>query len=181
MVSIEIEMAPEKAFRILLVDDEPDLVDILSMQFSATGCKTQGAGNGREALNLLKMGLDKGECYDVVVSDLNMPEMNGMDLLKEMRNLKLPTPFVFFTGYGDKEKTIEAMRLGAFDFLDKPSNPSVLIDSVLRAAEFGRSFQNLDQVVKDICQQYHVPPERFDAFRIAEQQLIRSQIRGKKN
>lgn len=73
------------------------------------------AENGKSGLAILK-----AHQVDCVVSDINMPVMNGVELLRHVREFDKSLPFIFYTGHGNRELMLEAAKLGAFDFLDKP-------------------------------------------------------------
>jgi CheY-like chemotaxis protein len=165
---------------ILLVDDEPDLLEILALQFSTAGCHACSAPNGRTALDLIIKAHEKGPRIDVIVSDMNMPVMNGLEFLRELRKMGFATPFLFFTGYGDKAKTLEALRLGAYDFFDKPTSPDVLLSAVTEAAKLGRMINELDEILSAICQEFKVPSERFLDVLKAQRELLRTEILRKK-
>jgi DNA-binding NtrC family response regulator len=101
---------------LLIVDDEPKILEkivtILSSQFD----NITTAINGRDALEKLSEIKNIG----CVVSDINMPVMNGIDFVKEVRNMKLEVPFIFFTSHGDDNLIMEAVKFGVFDFVEKP-------------------------------------------------------------
>jgi class 3 adenylate cyclase/signal transduction histidine kinase len=107
--------------RILFVDDEPDLELLIRQKYRKQ--LRQGevelafAGNGREALAVVQARTDD---FDLVVTDINMPVMNGLELLEELRKLELPTPVLVLSAYGDMTNIRTAMNRGAFDFLTKP-------------------------------------------------------------
>lgn len=101
---------------LLIVDDEPLLLQRLKFNLEEYADKIFTAKNGIEALKVLAQ-----ETIHCVVCDINMPMMNGVEVLKNIRELKHTTPFIFYTGHGNKELMMEAARYGAFDFLDKPT------------------------------------------------------------
>ena len=168
-------------YKILIVDDEPDLLEILAFQLEVLGCHPFQAKNGREAFDLIKNQQQQGQYFDAILSDFNMPQMSGLALLKELRKSEFTVPFIFFTGYGDKEKTLEALRLGALDFIDKPFNPQELMASVTRAAELGRLMNEMDREFAEISLQYHVPDEKFDKIKKAQKELFRLRALIQKN
>ncbi len=100
---------------ILLVDDESEIRDIMGILVSSLGCDFLEAGDGEEALEVLKK-----EHVDVIISDIMMPRMSGMTLLKILREEGNSDPFIFVTAYPSKDTTVQALRLGAFDFIEKP-------------------------------------------------------------
>ena len=108
------------ATKVLVVDDEPHLKRLLKQAFrkdlKANELEFLFAENGREALNTLALNDD----IDLVVSDLNMPEMNGLELLDHLNRFHPLLKTVILTAYGDMENIRAAMNRGAFDFLSKP-------------------------------------------------------------
>lgn len=129
--------------RILVVDDEEDLRDVLSYQLKPLGVIVETAENGRIGLELAKKN---GYC--AILSDISMPEMSGLDFLAGLRKEGVETPFVILTGFGDKVKAVEALRLGAFDFLEKPWEPEKLRQSLKKAVEHGKLLREIEGDVK---------------------------------
>src|SRR5512140_967149 len=101
--------------RILVVDDEPKLGKLMAEALSSDGHEVLRAGGGRQALVELASGK-----LDVVVTDLKMPEVDGMDVLREARKLHPPAEVVMVTAYGTAENAVAAMKAGAADYLLKP-------------------------------------------------------------
>lgn len=101
--------------RILLVDDEENARTALAKILSREEYEVISAGNGFEALELLKNSL-----VDLVITDINMPEMNGMSFLREINRLYPGINVIMVTAYGEVESYIEAMNLGAFEYINKP-------------------------------------------------------------
>lgn len=118
--------------KLLIVDDEKDIHEILEVMLSDVVTEIEHAFDGKEALEKIK-----SNTFHAVLSDINMPKLNGLELLKQVRSLGLNVPFVILTAFGDKEKAIEALKLGAFDFLDKPWEEENLKDVVGRSLELG--------------------------------------------
>src|SRR5690606_16298020 len=87
------------------------------------------------------------------LTDVNMPKLSGLELLARARAAGLVTPFIFLTGYGDKEKAVKALRLGAMDFLEKPWDEDRLVAVVLDALEFGFAMRGLEAEVDDRLEQ----------------------------
>ena len=101
---------------VLLVDDEAEFLAALTPALERRGMQVSTAGNGREALDALA-----GAEVDVVVLDLNMPLMAGMETLEEIKRVHPLVEVVVLTGHGSLKNAVEAIRLGAFDFLEKPA------------------------------------------------------------
>lgn len=107
--------------KVLIADDESMLREILRELVTMRGHEVILASNGKEALDLFKH-----ETPDLVISDIIMPEMDGLKFLSEIRQLDQDTLVVMTTGLGKEEFTLEALRLRANDFIKKPIEPSIL-------------------------------------------------------
>lgn len=124
--------APEDphANKILVVDDEQHIRQTLSMYLSRNGFETVEAGNGHEALDKLKAG-----GIFLVVTDISMPDMGGIELVGVIRDRHPGLDVVFITGHVDTKYAIEAVKYGAFDFLKKPFDYEEAVIVVKRAKE----------------------------------------------
>jgi DNA-binding NtrC family response regulator len=111
---------PNRA-KILVVDDELSARQGLAELLGAWGYETDVAADGREAMEKISVFNPA-----VVISDLLMPQTDGMELLKQMRESRLEITFIMLTGQGTIEKAVEATKLGAFNFLEKPVDPKRL-------------------------------------------------------
>jgi DNA-binding response OmpR family regulator len=107
--------------KILIVDDEPNVRLSYRMALEAEGYVIKEAHCGARALDELATG-----GFDLAILDMRMPEMDGLDLLAEMRNRGFTTPSVIITAFGDVPHAVRAMKLGAIDFLKKPITPEAL-------------------------------------------------------
>lgn len=116
------------SYRILFVDDDPQVLKSLGDYFEKVGHQVFRAASGKEALNVYDANHP-----DVVVLDLFMPEMSGMEVLKILADRQAMV--IMLTGYGELENAIEAMRLGAENFLTKPVDMAHLVAAVTKAAE----------------------------------------------
>ncbi len=103
--------------RVLVVDDEKDFVEMLSLRLNESGQKVIQAYNGQECLDILE-----GDSIDVVVLDLKMPGMDGIEVLKEIKQRFPLVEVVMLTGHGTAETAVEGMKLGAYDYLLKPAD-----------------------------------------------------------
>jgi DNA-binding response OmpR family regulator len=107
--------------RILVVDDERNIRNNLSMLLEAEGYNVDTAANGDDALLRVKEGR-----YDIVFADIQMPNMDGLELLRHLHGLRPKMPVVMLTAYGTVRRAVEAMKLGAVDFLEKPFDPKAI-------------------------------------------------------
>ena len=122
--------APEQEATILVVDDEPELSRALSKLLTRNGYHVLTAGNGEEGLALLR----QNEIH-LVLSDLQMPRMGGLELLKAAQVVAPNTEFVIITGHGTIETAVDAMRTGAYDFIEKPFSITTTLKVVRKALE----------------------------------------------
>jgi DNA-binding NtrC family response regulator len=116
--------------RILVVDDEEDFLETLVNRLNRRGMSAQGALSGREALKMMEE-----KEFDVVVLDVRMPGMDGLEVLREVKNRWPFVEVILLTGHGSVESGIEGMRLGAFDYVMKPADLEVLIEKIQQARE----------------------------------------------
>ncbi|MEN8149726.1 MAG: sigma-54 dependent transcriptional regulator, partial [Planctomycetota bacterium] len=118
---------------ILLVDDDPLILKSLSVVLSREGYDVHRAEGGTKALELIR---DEG--YDVVVTDFNMPEVDGMQVLREVKARKPDTEVILITGYGTIEQAVEAIKVGAYDYVCKPIIDEEMKVIIARAVESRR-------------------------------------------
>ena len=116
--------------RVLIVDDEESIRKLLGMRFGRENWVIQNAENGKE-------GLDAVKTFDphLVVSDIKMPEMDGFQLLDQMKKDGFDQPVIMITGHGEKECAIDAIHYGAFDYLEKPFDMEQIAITARRALE----------------------------------------------
>jgi len=154
-------MMSDPNLRLLIIDDEANLLEILQEELQTLALPVPHAittrTNGREALELLKV-----QEFDAILSDIKMPEMSGLVLLEEMRKLQIFTPVIFLTGFADKENAVQALRLGAFNFIDKPWNPAYLKRTVQEAILLGRKIHESKETVNQILVKH---PDLSDSIR----------------
>ena len=125
------------AATILVVDDERNIRNNLGMVLEAEGYKVDTASNGDDALLRVKDGR-----YDIAFIDIQMPKMDGLEVLRLLRGLRPKMPVVMLTAYGTVGRAVEAMKLGAVDFLEKPFDPKaiqLLCQEILARQKFGVS------------------------------------------
>lgn len=115
---------------VLIVDDETDLLRLMVQRLRRKGCVVSGAASSEEALCLLDAA-----SFDVGIYDINLPGMNGIDLLRITREKNPDMQIVMLTGHGTIETAIEAMKLGAYDYLRKPYTLSELEAILAKAVE----------------------------------------------
>jgi len=116
--------------RILLVDDETEFTDSMSRLLRNRGYQVTAVNSGQEAINCLGQGR-----FDVMVLDLKMPGMDGMTTLKEAKRLNVFTETLILTGHATVDTALEAIKLGAYDYLTKPCEINDLVQKIQGAGE----------------------------------------------
>lgn len=128
--------SPHPQPHVLLVDDEPAVADSLARVLSAMGFRVTTCLCGEEALEVLRR---EHEDIDVLLTDLRMPRMDGLTLVRQANTIDADLPKVLLSGFGTREEIVEALRLGAHDFLAKPVSDRHRLSTVLmRAADLRR-------------------------------------------
>jgi len=153
----------ENRAEILIVDDEPFIRDIVSRKLTAEGYSCAQAGDAEQALSTLAR-----ESFECILSDINMPGLDGIELLRRVRLTDQDVAVIMMTGAPDIDVALEAMRLGAHDHLAKPLNLDELVIEVERAVEKrqlvveNREYQrNLESMVDERTKQLHEANEEL--------------------
>ena len=134
----------ERKSCILIADDEPKIREILQEILQNEGYSTCLAGNGQEALDCID-----SEVIDLVVLDLVMPDMSGMDVLRLLAKRAPIVPVIIISAHGNVPKAVEATQLGAVEFLEKPVDTSVLIDCIAKQLS---ETQKVEDIHRDIAE-----------------------------
>jgi len=116
--------------RILLVDDEANVRTVFSDILKKESYLVKEVKNGPEAIK----AIDE-ETFDLALVDLRMPNMDGIEVLENIKKRKPEIPVIVYTGYGSITSAVEAMRKGAFDYLNKPFSPQQLKSNIKKALE----------------------------------------------
>lgn len=116
--------------RLLLVEDDHDLRSILAERLESLNVEVIAVQDGEEAMQ----ALDKKD-YHIVVTDIGMPNVSGLELIKKVRSEGKQTPFIFVSAYDDKDRILEALRYGAHDFLPKPIKSVQLLASIQKVLD----------------------------------------------
>ena len=136
---------------VLVIDDELVVRDSCREVLGEEGYKVILAENGREGLEKVQMGIG-----DVVIVDLKMPEISGMEVLKAIK-IKFPhKPVIMITGYSTVDSAVEAMKLGAFDYVPKPFTPDELSLVVHNAVEKKKLLDEVDFLRKELYEKYKI-------------------------
>ncbi|ACL03948.1 MULTISPECIES: response regulator [Desulfatibacillum] len=110
---------------ILVVDDEEDFVEMFSLRLEEMGEIVKGVNSGQECLDVLE-----STDVDVVILDIKMPGMDGIETLREIKRRRPITEVILLTGHGTTDTAVEGMKLGAFDYLNKPADFKDLMEKL---------------------------------------------------
>ncbi|MHB8173115.1 MAG: sigma-54-dependent transcriptional regulator [Nitrospirota bacterium] len=135
--------------RILVVDDEPGMRSLLSKVLAKSGYSVNAFEKGADALESLN-----AEDYDLAILDIEMPSMNGIELLKKIKIKDTSLSVVMITAYGSLQSAVEAMRLGAYDYLSKPFEMEEIKHVVGKALERERLIRENRELHKELEEQY---------------------------
>ncbi len=134
---------------ISIIDDDPGVLDALSTLFTSKGYEVATHSSAKSFLSSRYLS-------GCVISDVRMPEMTGLDLLREMKEQMDPRPIVILTGHGDIEMAVQAVRMGAYEFVEKPFKNDKLLKTIEQAevvleelTELRERFESLTQRQKE--------------------------------
>ena len=114
--------------KVLLVDDEEDFLEVMGERLAARGIDVTTSISAEDALD----HIDK-DIFDAVILDLQMPGMDGMDALKKIKQRHPEIQVILLTGHATVEKGVEAIKLGAMDFVEKPADLAILDEKIKKA------------------------------------------------
>ncbi|MCC7202889.1 MAG: sigma-54-dependent Fis family transcriptional regulator [Nitrospirae bacterium] len=135
---------------VLIIDDEPLMRISISDALKAEGCNVSSAATGSEGLKAVKEAV-----YDIVITDLRLPQVDGVQILKMCRQVSQHTKVLMITAYGSVDSAVEAMKTGAYDYITKPFSMDELILTVKRLIEL-RDLEDENIYLKEkIEQKYH--------------------------
>lgn len=136
--------------KVLVVDDQRNMRTTLAMMLRGAGYEVDEAGDGAQ-------GREKGAtgAYDLVITDLRMGEYDGIEVLRSIKEAQPMTEVIVMTAYGTIESAVEAMRLGAFDYIQKPFSEQELLVKVTKALESRRLHGQVRLFAQDFKERYH--------------------------
>ena len=114
--------------KILLVDDEKDFIETLSQRIAIRGIEVSSTTSAKRAIEKVAE-----ESYDAIILDLQMPEMDGLEVLKTIKKSNPELQIIVLTGHATVKKAIEAMKLGALDLIEKPVDLDTLMEKIKKA------------------------------------------------
>jgi len=131
--------------RILLIDDDAAVRESMSRTLKSAGYTVQSAASGEEGLSAARAG-----SFDVILSDMRMSGISGLDVLRKLRDARVDSVFIIMTGFGTVDTAVEAMKLGAVDFVQKPFFRDELLMRVHGAAERRQLARQVDLLQRHI-------------------------------
>jgi two-component system response regulator HydG len=137
--------------KILVVDDQRNMRTTLAMMLRGGGFEVDEAADGAQGLELGATG-----AFDVVITDLRMGECDGIEVLRAIKQAQPMTEVIVMTAYGTIESAVEAMRLGAFDYIQKPFSEQELIVKVGKALETRKLHGQMQLFAQEFKERYHV-------------------------
>jgi DNA-binding NtrC family response regulator len=140
--------------RILLIDDDPGVRESTGRMLRAAGYTVQTAATGEEGFELAKT-----DGFDVILSDMRMSGLSGIDVLRKLRDVRVDASFIVMTGFGTVDTAVEAMKLGAVDFVQKPFFRDELLMRVRSAADRRQLARQVDLLQRQI-----LPDPSLDAL-----------------
>jgi two-component system, NtrC family, response regulator HydG len=140
--------------RVLVVDDDAGVRESMARMLGAAGYTVQTAPSGEEGFDLAR-----GDAFDVILSDMRMPGLSGLDILKKLREVRVDASFIIMTGFGTVDTAVEAMKLGAVDFVQKPFFRDELLMRVRAAADRRQLARQVD-----LLQRQNQPDASLDAL-----------------
>ena len=135
----------ETAVRVLVADDDEVFLEILAETVEETGAAVELAADGLAALEKLSAG-----DFDILISDLNMPRMDGLTLLRQVRTLYPHILSILITGFGSLESAIQALRLGAYDYIQKPFMVEQVAVTIRNAVDRVKTYKERAILLREI-------------------------------
>jgi two-component system NtrC family response regulator len=135
--------------KILIIDDDENLLKALGFMLEENRYTVLTARSGEEGIKILKQ-----EGADVVITDLQMPQMGGMEVLKTVLGINRDIPVILLTAYGTVESAVEAMKLGAFDYVTKPVSREELVVNVEKALGFNNLVDENRNLRREVAERY---------------------------
>jgi len=159
---------------VFVVDDEESIREALKSLIRSVGLRVETFTSGQEYLDS-KAATEAG----CLVLDMRLPGLSGLELQKEMRAREIPTPVIFITGHGDIPMTVEAMKAGAVEFLEKPFEEERLLEAIREAIERDRARREEDGKTAEVMKRYESLTRRErEVMALVVRGLLNKQIAG---
>lgn len=155
---------------IAVIDDDEPVLDSLRLYFARQSIEASCFASAKDFL----AAIARGDRFDCIVSDVRMPGMSGLDLVHRLKSERLAAPVVLITGHGDVDMAVAAIKVGAFDFIEKPFDEARLLASIRNAVEKSR------QQASDAAELERLR-SRFDALSARQRQVMELTVAGLSN
>jgi len=140
----------DKAHRLLVIDDDVDMCELLSDVLTGEGMQVCAVSDSLEACRILKK-----EEFDVIITDLKMKGLKGLDVLAEARQVAPSTPVIIITAFGTVESAIKAMKMGAYDYITKPFQTDAILLTIRKALENRLLKKEVVRLKKEVESRYN--------------------------
>jgi two-component system response regulator FixJ len=158
-----------KAIHIALIDDDEAVLDSLGLYLQSQKIAVASFSTAQEFLTALQ----QRKQFDCIVSDVRMPGMSGLELVRELKSRNVGSPIVLITGHGDVDMAVAAIKVGAADFIEKPFDESRLLASVRDAIEESQQLEKFGEQ-KDL-------PAKFESLTARQRQVMELAVAGLSN
>ena len=158
-----------KSIHLALIDDDEAVLDSLGLYLHSQKIATASFSTAQEFLTALQQHRQ----FDCIVSDVRMPGMSGLDLVRELKSRNVGAPIVLITGHGDVDMAVAAIKVGAADFIEKPFDESRLLASVWIAIEESQQRENFGEQ-RDL-------PVKFESLTARQRQVMELAVAGLSN
>ena len=155
---------------IAIIDDDEAVLDSLRLYFARQTIETSCFASAREFLS----ATEGGRRFDCIVSDVRMPGLSGLDLVQRLKSMGLAAPVVLITGHGDVDMAVAAIKVGAFDFIEKPFDEARLLASIKTAIEKNQQ-PEIDTAELEKLR------SRFDTLSARQRQVMELAVAGLSN
>ena len=157
--------------KVLLIEDDGDIASLLSEVLSSEGCIVHIASTGEAGIELLRASE-----FDVVLTDVMLKGITGLQVLARAQALGWVIPFVIMTGYSNAELIIDAVRLGATDFLRKPFEIGEMLSVVKRASSISERQRSIDELLQQLAE--GAAPQTSDLLEDLRRQIAMLRVLG---
>jgi two-component system response regulator FixJ len=156
-----------ESIRLALIDDDDAVLDALRHFFARQAIAASCFGSAGEFLKTF----EPRQQFDCLVSDVRMPGLSGLELMRQLRQRSVAPPVILITGHGDVDMAVAAMKEGAFDFIEKPFDEARLLASVEEATEKGRQNKGVTAELDEL-------QARFDALSGRQREVMELAVAG---
>ena len=155
--------------RILVIDDDGGVRESMTRMLRGAGYTVQSAPSGEEGFDLAR-----NDTFDVILSDMRMPGLSGLDVLRKLRDVHVDASFIIMTGFGTVDTAVEAMKLGAVDFVQKPFFRDELLMRVRDVENVTVVIATHDATIHEVADRtYHIIDGRIAQIETYEDATVR--------